>query len=395
MRQAVLNQFRIWIYRIYFHPLAKFPGPKLYAASDFPLAYKSFIQGRFYREALPLHEKYGDIVRIGPNTLAIDGRVGWNDVFGHKTGGKREFGRNLDFDSPGNATTEYKSIVHSNQENHRRCRKLMSHAFSESAMYEQEPIITQYIDLLMTQLRKRAETGETVDMLKWINFTTFDIIGDLTFAEPFHCLESTEYHPWVSMIYAYIRANARGRFLAMYPLLKPLWAGSVTKEEQAEFSKLLAHRKFAYEKTERRLAAGTAPDGRKDFFSYILRHNDEKGMRMPEILANGEDLILAGSETTSTVLSGWAYYLCSTPQAMERLKNEVRTAFKSESEITMRSVARLPYLVASLEEAMRMYPPAAETPPRVSPGDNVNGEYVPKGVSKPSFSGHASLFLDF
>lgn len=37
-------------------------------------------------------------------------------------------------------------------------------------------------------------------MTQWYNWTTFDIIGDLVFGEPFGCLQDTCYHPWVSMI---------------------------------------------------------------------------------------------------------------------------------------------------------------------------------------------------
>jgi hypothetical protein len=47
----------------------------------------------------------------------------------------------------------------------------------------------------------------------------------------------------------------------------------------------------------------------------------------------------------------------------------------------MRSTAGMPYLHACLEEGLRMYPLAAVTPPRISPGATVSGEYIPKGVS--------------
>ena len=63
-------------------------------------------------------------------------------------------------------------------------------------------MIKQYVDKLFVQLRKEAANNEPVDMLKWYNFTTFDIIGDLVFGEPFHCLDNSDYHPWIAMIFA-------------------------------------------------------------------------------------------------------------------------------------------------------------------------------------------------
>jgi hypothetical protein len=46
-----------------------------------------------------------------------------------------------------------------------------------------------------------SASRETVDMSQWYNFTTFDIIGDLAFGEPFDCLKDSQYHPWVEMVF--------------------------------------------------------------------------------------------------------------------------------------------------------------------------------------------------
>ena len=47
-----------------------------------------------------------------------------------------------------------------------------------------------YVDLLIQRLRTHATSSAIVDMNKWYNFTTFDLIGDLAFGEPFGCLQS-------------------------------------------------------------------------------------------------------------------------------------------------------------------------------------------------------------
>jgi hypothetical protein len=56
------------IYNIYFHPLSKFPGPKLWAASPIPVAW-STISGTTGLTLRDLNEQYGDVVRIGPDSL--------------------------------------------------------------------------------------------------------------------------------------------------------------------------------------------------------------------------------------------------------------------------------------------------------------------------------------
>jgi hypothetical protein len=58
-------------------------------------------------------------------------------------------------------------------------KKLIIHAFSEPALSDQEPIILSYCDLLISRLHEQIETKEQVDMAAWLNFASFDIIGDL------------------------------------------------------------------------------------------------------------------------------------------------------------------------------------------------------------------------
>jgi cytochrome P450 len=65
------------------------------------------------------------------------------------------------------------------------------------------------------------------------------------------------------------------------------------------------------------------------------------------------------------------------------LKEEVRTVFQSQDEINLVSVNKLTYMLACLDEAMRMYPPVANGLPRMTPegGAKVLGEYIPESVS--------------
>lgn len=66
---------------------------------------------------------------------------------------------------------------------------------------------------------------------------------------------------------------------------------------------------------------------------------------------------------------------------------EVRSSFKNEEEITLSSVQNLRYMLAVLDESMRMYPATPGGQPRQvgDDGDMLLGQYVPSGVSKPEF----------
>ncbi|KAI9149622.1 Cytochrome P450 monooxygenase astJ [Paramyrothecium foliicola] len=359
-------------YRLYFHPLAKIPGPKLYGASNLPFLLKDSIQGRFVRSSLQLHQKYGPVVRIAPNQLAFDGSIGWSDIFAPR-GNKPEFEKTVYF----YGLTARAGLFTSLKEDHRRQRRLMGHAFSTTALLEQEGHVKHYVDLLIAQLKKQAETVGTVDICKWYNYTTFDIIGELAFADPFNSLANGNYHPWVAMIFDSIKSFGYMAVLNHFPLLKPLLALFVGKKE---IQKRHESDQLAAAKTEKRMQRGV-DEARKDFMTYIMRNNKNgQGMTHEEILLNSRALIVAGSETTATALSGVTFYLATNPLVYQHLAKEIRTSFRHDEEISIQSTARLPYLHACLEEILRIYPPAAVTPPRVSPGDTVGGYYVPEGT---------------
>lgn len=72
------------IYNLYFHPLAKFPGPKLYAITKIPLVFVR-ISGRQHLFVKSWHDKYGPYVRVAPGELSTIDPLAWRDVYGHKS----------------------------------------------------------------------------------------------------------------------------------------------------------------------------------------------------------------------------------------------------------------------------------------------------------------------
>ncbi|KNG48970.1 cytochrome p450 3a17 [Stemphylium lycopersici] len=386
---AVVYVFGLAIYRLYWHPLSKIPGPKHFAVSGIPQAIDNQIKGHFNRNVLKLHEKYGEIVRTGPNHLSVSGSIGWREVFGHTRAGQAEFGHWKDFYQLGDKNVQ--SIVTTDKEDHRRQRRLMSHGFSHAAIKEQEPLVDKYVQKLFAQFRKDAELHQPTDMLKWYNLTTLDIIGDLVFGESFNCLDNGE-SELVDSIFNTIRIMSRVHAVLRMPLLS--WARRLMISKK-DALRHIEQKRVSKDKAERRIALGPAPEGRRDIMTNILRHNDEKGMSHAEILSNADGLIMAGSETTATALAGLTYCITTNPQALERVQREVREAFNSEKDIKINSTMSLKYLNACIEEAMRIYPPVAETPTRLSPGEFVNNHYIPKGWADYHNAANFALPEDF
>lgn len=73
------------IYNRYFHRLRHFPGP--FWASITPLWYWQVVRyGKADQVHYPLHEKYGDIVRITPDLLAVCNAQAIDTIYGPKNG---------------------------------------------------------------------------------------------------------------------------------------------------------------------------------------------------------------------------------------------------------------------------------------------------------------------
>ena len=87
------------IYNAYFHPLAKFPGPKLYAISHLPIMV-SLLTGRLPYTLKELNEKYGDVVRVAPDDLVFSSAAAAKDMYGRT--GLQKSGRA--YNTPPNGT---------------------------------------------------------------------------------------------------------------------------------------------------------------------------------------------------------------------------------------------------------------------------------------------------
>ena len=167
--------------------------------------------------------------------------------------------------------------------------------------------------------------------------------------------------------------NALSRFLPVDSILPYLLPPKTQKA-------IKDHWAATQSKLQRRIAKGTT---RPDFLSPILENNKGQGLTDGEIESNASLFIIAGSDSIATVLAGVTWYLLQNPQIYEKLKEELDRAFTTEEEITVERVEQLPYLIAVLDETMRIYPVALAGQASIIPpgGDTVAGHLLPGGTS--------------
>ncbi|KXH25643.1 cytochrome P450, partial [Colletotrichum salicis] len=358
-------------YQLYLNLLYKFPGPKLWSISSIPYVRK-FIVGTCHLTILKLHQRYGPIVRVGPNHLSTNHPDGRQELRGHRKSYTGENGKD-----PLNALPNRDNIIGSERGDHSRFRRALAHGFSAQSMLAQQPIIKGYVDTLFEKLWTASRGGEEpVNVEKWFNFTTFDVIGDLAFGEPFGCLEDSTYHPWVDLIFKSIKNMAMLTSFRCLPWLKPFLMLTLPKELMNEYAQ---NRELLREKVRKRLELGKS---RPDIIDAMIRKSESAGQTMSfeEMTSNAMVLIIAGSETTATLLTAATYFLASNPRVIAKVNDEVRSAFTVEDEIDMLSVQNLPYLLAVLDESLRMFSPVPGPSPRAigEGGDTILGGFILK-----------------
>jgi len=338
-----------------------------------------------------LHERYGRVVRVAPNELSFTDPAAWRDIY------TKGFLRPYEYkDKPPGKDAE--NLISADELTHQRFRRVLAPAFVVRP--EQEAVVRSYVDLLVQKLssiikHSGAEQATTVDILKWFNYTTFDIIGDLLWGSSFGCLEGVRYHPWIQVIAQFKIALIVGA-TKFYPPLDKILMMITPKSAMSDLMQIW---KTTEDKIAHRLEAGSK---RLDIISYMTNapisaspapeHTDK--MSLPEVEINAMLIVVAGSESVTTVLTGITNYLVRDETKLGALVHEIRSTFRQEQDISGASLSRLPYLNAVLNEGLRLCPTIPDGMRRQVPkgGASVAGHFIPEDtvVSIPQWSAYQS-----
>ncbi|KAI9693417.1 MAG: hypothetical protein M1820_009293 [Bogoriella megaspora] len=368
---AFLGFILFAVRRVYFSPLARYPGPLLWSLTRLPyfLAYRS---GTLAHRLRDFHSQYGEIVRVAPNELSYIRPDAIRDIYAKRPNSSLKTLPKDPVRQPLPRPGQPVSILEANDEDHARIRKGWSYSFSNQALSAQEPLVSSYVDKLINRLTDFARSGaKSVDLQQWYSFCTFDIICSLSFGEDLGCLEQERYHDWVALLVYSIKAKVQIAACRYYPALFFILMNLVPKSAQ---EKLAKHQAFTREKVQKRLKTETS---RPDFLSHLQK--SKEGMTDQEIEINAATMIFAGSHTLQTALTGITLQLLQNPEAMGKVTAEVRSAFKPGDQINLNVLLTLTYLRAVIQEGMRLTSPVPLGLTRMIPegGAVICGETLP------------------
>jgi cytochrome P450 len=313
------------VYRIYFHPLAKFPGPFLGKFSEW-YAWKSIVQqDRTYMQHNFI-KRYGSPVRVATNDLVFADEKSWTDIYGQSSNPclKSEFYSALTLTGAVNVL----NAVHRPQ--HARIRRLLSHSFALQTILKSESMIADRVEVFIEHVFKQAAAkGSVVDVYNSIHEHYLDIVSELCFGYSFECLReegSQRFHD----VDNFLNVVPPKAFFPGIKYLPVSWL----QEGLSGLERLEQFSRTAVDDFTKTIEKDDGTIGKTNFLRNLATAVDEEtGSKLStdEIVENAVIFLVAGSGTTA-VTTAYTLWECGrNPVVHAKLVEEIRTAFPDRS----------------------------------------------------------------
>ena len=353
---ALLAALGLVVYRLYLHPLARFPGPKLAAATKwYEFWYDVLVPpgGQFSARVERLHDQYGPIVRINPQELHIRDPDMYEQVYASST--KRDRWYNA-ARMTGKTGDSFSTIPH---DVHRRRRTANGPIMARRMVNVKEGIVAGNAAALAANLRQAADREEVIDLGILFLGYSLDVAGSFFFGRDIGAQGDLELaKKWYTVGRSMARVTpimkqfpSLAIVVARLPgaVVKMLWpdAAVIADLEEQMLAWVLEHQ--AREKKASGLDVGTASSTLFEIIDSSKLPQAEKSAS--RYVDEGIGIIVAGSETTAKILTRTAYELMTNPsvlkQAREELVNAALQLGKPQLDLT--DLEKLPYLVSTLD----------------------------------------------
>ncbi|GAP84938.2 putative Cytochrome P450 [Rosellinia necatrix] len=370
----VSYQLSIVLYNLTFHPLAAFPGPFLGRCT---LLWRlvATMKGHMPQTLQKQHQKYGPVVRVSPNELSFCTLQSYKDIYGFPPPGGAQCTKSGYYDIVGSGFKIPCVVSERDPTLSGKKKKNLSAGFSPKALAAQENIMHQHINAFIEGIGLESQkSSKGTDMVEWLAMTSFDLSGEMAFGEPFGCIASGKQHFWIDIILQHLKEITLMDNLRRFPFLLTIINLCLSPIVAPIREK---HSQYSRDKVRDRIEKTTT---RQDFLTGVAEKVKSGEVSLEEMTAHASTLIIAGGETTATTLAAAVLYTLKDPGTTKRLTDEIRSRFSSFEEITAAAAQQLPYVQAVINEAMRVHPATAQGLPRVSPGLEIDGHWVPKGT---------------
>ncbi|CAI6098847.1 unnamed protein product [Clonostachys chloroleuca] len=339
---------------IFSRGLHRIPGPFLRTISPIPRLW-SVYKGFSHEDDSALHERYGPIVRLGPNL-------------------SRFYSLAEGYDEEGLIPDPF---VTTDKAMHLRLRRGAANAYSLNSMVQLEAYVDPVTERLANKIRKEYATGKKiVDLGQLVQQYAMDAICALTYGKD---LNHTEKGDYLGFFKTSFIVNSYMAIFGQIPWIHRLLLGN---SFIAPFIVGLESNEKIIQLAKEEIAADVLRSEGKDeslnppstFLQRLLlnQRRNPQSINDREAMAHCFNNIAAGSDTTAISIRSILFNTLKHPHVHQLLRKEIREAFP----------AKLPYLGAVIMEGIRLHPSvglmlACAVP---EPGETICGHFLKPGV---------------
>ncbi|KAE9368678.1 fusicoccadiene C-8 hydroxylase [Stipitochalara longipes BDJ] len=366
------------IYRIFFHPLANFPGPKIAAATYwYECCWDIFGNGSYFRQIVKMHAKYGPIVRINPNELVVQDPEFFSTLYVpgvvRRTNFHPGLAGGMDLDRAHPYTVDH--------DHHRQRRKALEPSFTWLGVSQIQPILSERVATLIGLLKEKRNTNSVIILSHALFAFAGDVVTRIIFKNPsWSFLEEPNFSPDLfDLFYAMIRYSPTldgFPWIASVTQWIPKWAlyrfyrpGRLVREWK-EMSRLSVLKEMQAKNVPESLPHTEDQQASHTLFQRLLSSDlPESEVTMDRIVCEAQILVLTGTVSVARSLDHLIVHILSDPEIHSKLSEELREAVKKNSneQLTAHALQQLPYLQACIKEGLRLSTAALHRLPRVSP----------------------------
>ncbi|PGH07083.1 hypothetical protein AJ79_06361 [Helicocarpus griseus UAMH5409] len=377
------------VYRIYWHPLAKFPGPAYAACFSLSSAIISVLK-KEPQWIKYLAEKYGHDtpIRIQPNMLLFPQpsalkEIYWDPKCNTKSG---LYGTGV-LGPPHLFTTL-------SGDEHRELRKALGGpAWTIGSLKNNwEERFDYQVQLLVEKLNEKARTKESVVLSDKVAEFAADIMTMVSFTDPFGFVKNGRDERRILTNWRegldFFGFVGRFKFFQTHIITLPGIAARLLPKitDETGMGWLMAEANKQVSQRESEMSKGKLQE-KPDFLQHCLdaRMNGEPLSPLQK-RAHVTLLIQAGADTTGTALGSTLRFLVMSPEILKKAQKEIEAADAAgllSTPVKFEEVRQhLPYFVACIKEGMRLNPPATNLFARVvGPEGKRFGEFfIPPGT---------------
>ena len=251
----------------------------------------------------------------------------------------------------------------------------MSNYFSSSNIRKYEPMVLRLLGKLCTRLDQCRSDGGVVDVTNAIACLTTDVVTTFATPEPRKMLDSPDFgKDFNRLIRDFAKFITYQRHLKIvFPILTaiPDWVTIRLDSTGAGLQMVEYQRSFERQSQLAVERNGIPPDGQAPSILDAVLRSAELGKsdkKVSRVVEEARNVVGAGTETTASTATATIYHVLANPAILQKLKKELHDASSGSKELLdFKTVDKLPYLQACINETLRIRPPVTGRLPRVNP----------------------------